>query len=306
MIYTDLTNKAMKIAYEAHMAQKDAGGIPYIFHPYHLAEQMNTETRCCIALLHDVIEDTDVLSENLEKEFPLEVTEALELLTHRRGEDYFDYIRKICKNRNAAFVKAADLIHNMTESRLCGTAVSEKEKDRWLQKYIEALSIITDAVSREILTPCCTDEIQWRQILDQYSPLNRRVVLDIEDHADKYLTPGQIGMLQGKPVESQMSYFEVIIIHEKEGSVLDDYSRSEKVDLEKFIENNGILLKADGCIVGMVDINVKDVPYCKHIVAQIFLNRYRECRYSKTVIDHSWDHYAAITESVSYMLKIKE
>ena len=50
----------MKIAYEAHMGQCDQSGVPYIFHPVHLAEQMNDEVTTCIALLHDVLEDTSM------------------------------------------------------------------------------------------------------------------------------------------------------------------------------------------------------------------------------------------------------
>ena len=57
MIYTELTNKAMRIAYKAHQGQVDKCGQPYIFHPYHLAEQMDDEITVCAALLHDVIED---------------------------------------------------------------------------------------------------------------------------------------------------------------------------------------------------------------------------------------------------------
>ena len=58
MIYTELTCKAMKLAYNAHHGQTDYNGIPYIFHPIHLAEQMDDEFSCCVALLHDVVEDT--------------------------------------------------------------------------------------------------------------------------------------------------------------------------------------------------------------------------------------------------------
>ena len=65
MIYTELTIKAMKTAYNAHMGQTDISGVPYIFHPYHLAEQMNTEETVCAALLHDVAEDTDITLEQL-------------------------------------------------------------------------------------------------------------------------------------------------------------------------------------------------------------------------------------------------
>ena len=58
MVYTPLTIKAIKIAYKAHEGQYDQSGVPYILHPVHLAEQMTDETTTCIALLHDVLEDT--------------------------------------------------------------------------------------------------------------------------------------------------------------------------------------------------------------------------------------------------------
>ena len=60
MIYTKLTKKAMDIAYKAHHGQKDKGGFPYINHPLHLAEQMDDEYSTCVALLHDVVEDSDI------------------------------------------------------------------------------------------------------------------------------------------------------------------------------------------------------------------------------------------------------
>lgn len=61
MINTKLTKKAMVIAYNARINQFDKGGIPYIYHPIHLAEQMDTEIACIVALLHDVVEDTSRL-----------------------------------------------------------------------------------------------------------------------------------------------------------------------------------------------------------------------------------------------------
>jgi (p)ppGpp synthase/HD superfamily hydrolase len=94
MIYTPLTNRAMQIAYAAHHGQTDKSGIPYIFHPYHLAEQMDDEYTVCIALLHDVMEDTDVTREMLAAEFPEEIMEALDLLTHEAGIPYFEYVKK--------------------------------------------------------------------------------------------------------------------------------------------------------------------------------------------------------------------
>ncbi len=83
MIYTELTKKAMLIAYQAHKDMSDKNGIPYIFHPIHLAEQMDSEKAVIVALLHDVVEDTDWTMSGLEQEgFPKDVIDALNLLTH--------------------------------------------------------------------------------------------------------------------------------------------------------------------------------------------------------------------------------
>ena len=91
MIYTLLTNKAMRTAYAAHAGQVDKCGTPYIFHPIHLAEQMPDEISVCAALLHDVAEDTDITLSELESEFPSAVIDVLKLLTHKDGIDYFDF-----------------------------------------------------------------------------------------------------------------------------------------------------------------------------------------------------------------------
>ena len=83
MLYTELTKKAMQICFEAHRDLTDKGGMPYVFHPFHLAEQMETEDETCAALLHDVVEDTGWTHEQLAaRGFPPAVMEALRLLTH--------------------------------------------------------------------------------------------------------------------------------------------------------------------------------------------------------------------------------
>ena len=60
MIYTELTKKAMKLSFEAHKNKTDKGGVPYVYHPFHVAEQMTTEETVITALLHDVVEDTNL------------------------------------------------------------------------------------------------------------------------------------------------------------------------------------------------------------------------------------------------------
>ena len=145
MIYTPMTNRAMQIAYQAHHGQLDANGIPYILHPVHLAEQMDDEISCTVALLHDVVEDTHMTMENLAGEFPGEVIEALQLLTHREGVPYFDYVHAIRENPIAKKVKLADIAHNSDQSRCVGSGVPRKKLDAWKNKYKKALEILQES-----------------------------------------------------------------------------------------------------------------------------------------------------------------
>ena len=142
MIYTALTKKALKLCFEAHKEQVDKTGMPYVFHPFHLAEQMDDEISTVCALLHDVIEDTDITVEMLDQmEFPQEVLAVLKLLTHDEAVPYMDYVKNISRNPIAEKVKIADLLHNSDVSRL--DFVDEYAVKR-NQKYQEALHILTN------------------------------------------------------------------------------------------------------------------------------------------------------------------
>ena len=131
----------MIIAYNAHKNQLDKAGIPYIYHPIHLAEQMDTETECIVALLHDVVEDTDITFDDLEKEFPKDSIEALKLLTHDKSVDYMEYIKAIKENDIAKKVKIADLIHNSDLTRL--ENITPKNILR-KEKYKKAVDILLE------------------------------------------------------------------------------------------------------------------------------------------------------------------
>ena len=142
MIYTEMTIKAMKIAYDAHQGQLDYNHVPYIFHPYHLAEQMDDEIACTVALLHDVVEDTSLTFGDLEQRFPAEVIEAVKLLTHDENTDYFDYIRKIKTNPTAVKVKLEDLKHNSDQSRCIGSNLTQESLQYWKEKYAKAMELL--------------------------------------------------------------------------------------------------------------------------------------------------------------------
>lgn len=141
MIYTELTIRAMNLAYTAHHGQYDKGGVPYIFHPIHLAECMDDEISTCVALLHDTVEDTEVTLEQLAKLFPKDVVDAVALLTHAEDVEYFDYVRAIKADPVAVKVKLADLAHNGDPKRICNQGNAEKRR----VKYAAARAILEEA-----------------------------------------------------------------------------------------------------------------------------------------------------------------
>ena len=142
MIYTPETKKAMKLCFEAHKNQTDKSGLPYIFHPFHLAEQMTDEVTTIVALLHDVAEDSDYSLNDIEAMgFSKEVITALSLLTHDKSVPYMDYVALIKLNPVAKAVKLADLKHNSDLSRL--DVVDEKALAR-REKYLTAIAFLEE------------------------------------------------------------------------------------------------------------------------------------------------------------------
>ena len=187
-----MTNKAMILAYKAHQNQENKGGIPYIFHPYYLAEQMNNEIRVCVALLHDVVEDTDMTIEQLKEEFPCSVTDILQLLTHENGMDYYEYIAGICTNVDAAYVKLTDLIHNMTEERLPNNTGDIKQdydeiRQRWFQKYAKAFCMVVHFLENYFYR-ASEDEILFYNIMKEYHGTKGKIQLhtDLNTSRDNY------------------------------------------------------------------------------------------------------------------------
>ncbi|MDE6529822.1 MAG: HD domain-containing protein [Lachnospiraceae bacterium] len=143
MIYTPLTIKAINLAYQAHEGQFDKGGLPYIFHPYHLAEQMKDEYSVCAAVLHDVVEDTDVGIDVIAREFPTEVAQAVQLLTHDPETPYLEYIERLKDDPIACQVKLADLTHNMDDTRSMDSETeSAEKKEKRREKYTRAKEIL--------------------------------------------------------------------------------------------------------------------------------------------------------------------
>ena len=154
MIYNSRVNWALKVAYGAHMNQTDRAGVPYIFHPYHLAEQMDTDDEIIVALLHDIIEDTELSLNDLREldnadVFTPEIIEALQFLTHRNDVHYSDYIYRIRKSKLATKIKLADLKHNSDISRLKKVKESDFKRNKKYSLAIKALE--TDSEKSALL-----------------------------------------------------------------------------------------------------------------------------------------------------------
>ncbi|MBQ7594405.1 MAG: HD domain-containing protein [Synergistaceae bacterium] len=142
MFYSKLINQAIDISFNAHLGQKDKAGRPYFIHPFSVAQQMENEAEICTALLHDVIEDTNIKLEELEKIFPREITEAVKVLTHQEGIDYFDYILRIKDNPIARKVKLADLRHNLDVTRIIDNPELLGDYERRRKKYERARALL--------------------------------------------------------------------------------------------------------------------------------------------------------------------
>lgn len=143
MIYTEKTKKAIKFCFKAHCDQLDKSGMPYVHHPFHLAEQMQDEETTIVALLHDVCEDTKYTLEDIKKEVcdDEKIIDALALLTHDPDVKYEIYVAAIKSNPIARAVKIADLMHNSDTTRL--DKVDAKAIER-LKRYREAYKMLTE------------------------------------------------------------------------------------------------------------------------------------------------------------------
>lgn len=142
MIYTKMTKIALKLCFEAHKEQFDKSGMPYVFHPFHLAEQMKDEETTVVALLHDVVEDTEITLHDLKAlGFSERILDAISLMTHDPIVPYMDYVAQIKKNPIARAVKLADLRHNSDASRL--EVITEWDEKR-AEKYRKAIALLEE------------------------------------------------------------------------------------------------------------------------------------------------------------------
>ncbi len=133
---------AISIAAHAHLGQVDKAGRPYILHPLRVMSAMDTDEQRIVAVLHDVVEDSEWTLTALEDAgFSAHIISALDALTKREGEDYHVFTQRVAHSDLATAVKSADLRDNMDITRL-SHPLNDKDFER-LAKYRRALSYLT-------------------------------------------------------------------------------------------------------------------------------------------------------------------
>lgn len=137
--------KAIALAATKHAGQTDRSGAPYILHPLHVMQSVTQIDEKIVAVLHDVLEDTDITTNELyDMGFSEHIIHAIQALTKIEGEKRIDAARRTAKNKLATIVKLADVAHNMDMSRL--KVVSRKDLVR-LEEYKEVQKILLEALS---------------------------------------------------------------------------------------------------------------------------------------------------------------
>ena len=127
--YNEQFQIALELAVEKHKNQTDKAGNPYILHPLHVMENVNSKEGKIVAILHDIIEDTDITEDYLFKiGLSKRIVDAVVALTRSEDMDYQEYIKNLSSNPLAKEVKLADLEHNMDLKRL--PTLEEKDLER--------------------------------------------------------------------------------------------------------------------------------------------------------------------------------
>ena len=133
-------DEALELAYQAHQGQVDKAGKPYFEHIIRVTNNVSTEQAKKLAVLHDILEDTEVTKEQLTPLLTEEELFILQCLTHHPNEPYVDYIERVKLHPVAVEVKVADLVDNADLTRIQNP--TRRDHDR-RQKYLKALVSLT-------------------------------------------------------------------------------------------------------------------------------------------------------------------
>ena len=132
--------RAFEIAFAAHAGQRDKAGEAYIAHPVRVASRLKDRAAQVVALLHDVVEDTDVTLDDLARDFDAQIVAAVDAITKRDGEGYESYLARVAENALALEVKRADLAGNSDPERMA--RLTPEARTRLELKYAKAREVL--------------------------------------------------------------------------------------------------------------------------------------------------------------------
>ncbi len=141
MAYSEDVEAARAFAQAKHSGQTDKAGKPYTGHLERVASRLTDPAQQVVAWLHDTMEDTGTTYEEIAAMFGPDTADCVAAMTHREGEDYMDYVRRLSASPVARAVKISDLIDN---SSLCRLPVVTIEDVRRQRKYNDALRILLE------------------------------------------------------------------------------------------------------------------------------------------------------------------
>jgi (p)ppGpp synthase/HD superfamily hydrolase len=139
-----MLGRAIEIASVAFSRVQDKSGKPYILHCLWVMDKVRHlgEKAMIVAILHDLVEDTDwTLQMLLDEGFDQDIVIAIGVLTHDDDDSYEVYVQKISLNKLATPIKLRDLEHNSKITRLKG--IRDKDILR-IQKYNKAYMFLKE------------------------------------------------------------------------------------------------------------------------------------------------------------------
>jgi hypothetical protein len=150
---------AIRIAAAAHDGQKDKQGLPYILHPLRVMLDVSGEQAQIVAVLHDVVEDTQVTFGDLGHEgFSEAILAALQLVTHDKATPYADYVVRCKQDPIARQVKLADLRDNSSLSRLLLRPTRLEGDSARMHRYVLSYRYLRDEI----------DESEYRRLMPRF------------------------------------------------------------------------------------------------------------------------------------------
>lgn len=142
--------KAIEIAARAHSGVKDKQGKPYLLHPIRVMMGVADEDAQIVAILHDVVEDTDVSLDDIRAlGFSSDVIEALNLVTHRKNQPYSEYVIACKQNQIARQVKLSDLRDNANLDRVLLRPEKVETDSARMQRYVMSYRFLTDVITED-------------------------------------------------------------------------------------------------------------------------------------------------------------